>query len=262
MYDYSVNSNLGAVIFNPFLTTLNPNAPTIPIFNVSASAGANGAINPTGDVTANYGSSQNFTITPNVGYHVADVVVDNISQGVLSSYTFLNVVGPRSISATFAINTYTITVTQSANGNISPGTSIVNYGDDKSFTITANTGYYIVSVSVNGSSVGAVSSYIAQNIQGATSISATFAPIPAPTASPTPIPTQTQSSTNPPVPTQTQSPTPTLNPNPHKPTIFSVQITALQKSNTDKMGNWQCSRMWLWLDFLTARLHRQQIFRL
>ena len=51
-------------------------------YTITASAGANGTISPSGAVTVSYGASQSFTITPNSGYHVADVKVDGVSQGV------------------------------------------------------------------------------------------------------------------------------------------------------------------------------------
>ena len=63
------------------------------------------------------------------------------------------------------------------------------YGGSQTFTISAGTGYHVVDVLVNGTSVGAVSSCTVQNIQGATTISATFAPNPTPTPSPSPSPT-------------------------------------------------------------------------
>lgn len=62
-------------------------------------------------------------------------------------------------------------------GSIVPsGIISVNYCSNQTFTITANSDYYISDVLVNGTSVGAVNSYTVQNIQGATTISAMFAP--------------------------------------------------------------------------------------
>jgi hypothetical protein len=103
-----------------------------------------------------------------------------------------------------------ITASAGTGGSINPsGVVSVNYGGSQTFTITPNTGYYIVAVLVNGSSVGAVSSYTVQNIQGATTISATFAPNPTPTPTPSPTPTPTPMPTSTPTPSPTPSPTPT-----------------------------------------------------
>jgi hypothetical protein len=57
-------------------------------YTISASAGSNGSISPSGNVTITSGSNGQFTITPNAGYRVADVVVDGASVGARTSYTF------------------------------------------------------------------------------------------------------------------------------------------------------------------------------
>ena len=142
---------------------------------ITASAGSGGVISPSGSVSVNYGGSQTFIITPNTGYSVASVVVDGVSQGAITTYTFSNVQTTHTISATFATNTYTITVTQGSYGTISPGTTSVNYGGSQTFSITPNTGYSVASVVVDGSSVGALTSYTFSNVQTTHTISATFA---------------------------------------------------------------------------------------
>ena len=145
-------------------------------YTITATAGANGSISPSGATTVNYGGSQTFTITANTGYHIADVLVDGSSVGAVASYTFTNVTASHTIAASFAINTYTITATAGANGSISPsGAATVNYGGSQTFTITANTGYHIADVLVDGSSVGAVASYTFTNVTAGHTIAASFA---------------------------------------------------------------------------------------
>jgi len=149
-------------------------------YNITATAGSNGSISPAGNVSVNYGSSQSFTIMASAGYHIAEVVADGVSQGAVSSYTFTNVQADHAITANFAINIYNITASAGTNGAISPSKSIsVDYGGSQTFNITANTGYYIVDVRVNGSSVGAVSSYTFNNVKSDYTISVTFALSPA-----------------------------------------------------------------------------------
>src|SRR5206468_1802053 len=67
-------------------------------YTITASAGANGSITPSGPVTVNYGASQAFTISPIPGYSVADVLVDGISVGAVASYTFNTVTANHTIS--------------------------------------------------------------------------------------------------------------------------------------------------------------------
>ncbi len=80
---------------------------TIDRWTITASAGANGTISPTGAVAVVEGASQAFTITPNSGYTVSGVTVDGASVGAVTTYTFTNVVANHTIAATFASNSGT-----------------------------------------------------------------------------------------------------------------------------------------------------------
>jgi hypothetical protein len=144
-------------------------------YTITASAGANGAISPSGATAVDYGTSKTYTITPATGYHVASVLVDGASAGAITSYTFTGVSATHTISATFAINTYTITASAGANGAISPsGSATVNYGATPTYTITPNAGCTVADVKVDGVSVGAVTSYTFTGISAGHTIAATF----------------------------------------------------------------------------------------
>ena len=126
--------------------------------------------------TVNYNGSQAYTITPNATYHIVDVLMDSVSQGAISSFTFNNVTANHTISASFAINTYTITTSAGANGAISPSGAVsVNHGANQSFTITPDANYHIADVLVDGVSQGAVGSYTFMSVVANHTISATFA---------------------------------------------------------------------------------------
>ncbi|SBW01108.1 exported hypothetical protein [uncultured Eubacteriales bacterium] len=72
--------------------------------------------------------------------------------------------------------TYTITATSGTGGSISPsGSTSVTEGNSKTYTIAANTGYKIADVKVDGSSIGAASTYTFSNVTSGHTISATFA---------------------------------------------------------------------------------------
>jgi len=81
---------------------------TISTWTITAWAGAGGSISPSGSVAVVQGASQGFTITPASGQHVAGVIVDGFPAGAVSSYTFDAVAANHAISASFALNTYTI----------------------------------------------------------------------------------------------------------------------------------------------------------
>ncbi len=76
-------------------------ATAITQYTITASAGSNGSISPSGSVVVNSGASQTFTITPDNGYEVDAVTVDGTSQGPVTSYAFSNVSANHTISATF-----------------------------------------------------------------------------------------------------------------------------------------------------------------
>jgi hypothetical protein len=145
-------------------------------FTITSTAGANGSIAPSGAVIVDYGNDQAFTITPDVGYHVADVLVDGLSVGAVTSHTITNVTSNHTIAASFAIDQFTITATAGANGSIAPsGAVVVDYGDDQAFTITPDVGYHVADVLVDGLSVGAVTSHTITNVTANHTIAASFA---------------------------------------------------------------------------------------
>ena len=70
---------------------------------------------------------------------------------------------------------YTITATAGEGGKISPADKVsVTSGSNKTFTITANAGYMISDVLVDGESVGAVSTYTFEKVTKAHTIKAEF----------------------------------------------------------------------------------------
>ncbi len=90
------------VDYDPFSASA-PVCANVVSYTITASAGPNGSINPSGAVSVAYGASQLFNITPSPGYAVGDVLVDSVSVGAVSSYTFTNVTANHTISATFVL---------------------------------------------------------------------------------------------------------------------------------------------------------------
>ena len=136
-------------------------------FTISASAGTNGTVTPAGASTVNYGTNKTYTITPAVGYHVETLTVDGLTVTPATTHTFTNVIaGPHTISASFAANPDAIiTPSAGANGSITPAlVQTVLSGTSPIFAITANTGFRVADVVVDGVSKGAVTSYTFTNV--------------------------------------------------------------------------------------------------
>jgi hypothetical protein len=225
---YSVTCTVTDSASVPASAVSNAVSVTVNQLTITVTQSAHGVIVP-GTSNVDYGATPSFSITPNTGYHIASITANGASVTVTSTsgqiYQFSAVSANGSLTATFAINTYIITVIQGANGVISPGTITVNYGSSQTFTITPNTGYYIASLTVDGSPVTVASSYTFSNIQASHTITATFLitsttptvapPSPTPTVSvspPSPTPTVSPSSPTPTASVSPSSPTPTVSP--------------------------------------------------
>ncbi len=142
---------------------------------ITASAGSGGKISPSGNVGVIQGTNQTFAITPLSGYHITDVLVDGMSAGAVSTFTFTDITSNHTISASFARTTHTITASAGAGGSISPaGTLTINQGSGQTFTITPDSGFYIADVRVDGKSVGTVGTYAFTNIKSNHTIAASF----------------------------------------------------------------------------------------
>ncbi|KPA12875.1 hypothetical protein MHK_006918, partial [Candidatus Magnetomorum sp. HK-1] len=77
----------------------------IPEYEIMAIAGDGGKIEPSGFIKIRHGQYQLFTFSPNPGYAVKDVQVDNLSKGSLNSYSFSVMDNHRLIVSFSPINT-------------------------------------------------------------------------------------------------------------------------------------------------------------
>ncbi|UPT71336.1 MAG: T9SS type A sorting domain-containing protein [Flavobacterium sp. JAD_PAG50586_2] len=93
---YTATSSLnGCSSQNDITVTVSPN------YTITATSGANGSVTPSGASTVCSGAGAAYTITPDAGYLILDVLVDGVSQGAIGTYTFSNVTSNHTISATF-----------------------------------------------------------------------------------------------------------------------------------------------------------------
>ena len=75
--------------------------PSETTYIITAAAGANGSISPSGSVEVKEGADQTFTITADEGYEIENLKVDGSDVSAASSYTFNNVTEAHRIEATF-----------------------------------------------------------------------------------------------------------------------------------------------------------------
>jgi len=74
------------------------------LHNIFASAGSGGTIEPSGMVWVEDGQAISFTITPAVGYSIAEILVDNLPVTPAAVYTFAAVSGDHVITASFVMS--------------------------------------------------------------------------------------------------------------------------------------------------------------
>ena len=87
-------------------------------YQITASAGSGGTLNPSGAVFVNPGGNQSFSITPAAGYVVTNVVVDGVSQGAIRMYTFTNVVANHALSVAFGSAPPTLSISANGSGGL------------------------------------------------------------------------------------------------------------------------------------------------
>ncbi|MFH0825297.1 MAG: DUF2163 domain-containing protein [Pseudomonadota bacterium] len=144
---------------------------------ITASAGANGSIDPTGEVEVDTGEDQPFAIAADEGYHVDDVLVDDVSVGAVESYTFEDVTDDHTIEASFAANaSHTISAIASPHGTISPaGDTVVAYGGSQLYSISPDEGYMVGGLLVDLIDQGALlESYLFEDVTEDHTISPAF----------------------------------------------------------------------------------------
>ncbi len=130
----------------------------------------NGSTTPAGAITVAHGAATAISATPGAGYDFAGWTVTagsaTIADPAASSTTVTLTSGDASIAATFALQTYTLSVTSDMNGATDPaGDLIVDHGASTAITATPNTGYVFASWNVvSGSAV------IANPVQASTGV--------------------------------------------------------------------------------------------
>jgi len=99
--------SVGAVTSYPFTNimdnhTIEAQFSPLPQDTITASAGPGGSISPSGEVLVDCGTDQMFSISPDPGFSITNVLVDGDTAGAPSTYTFTNVKQNHTISAEFA----------------------------------------------------------------------------------------------------------------------------------------------------------------
>ena len=116
---------------------------------ITSVPGGNGTITPS-KIDVIEGSKVKITFTPNTGYMIDKVLVNGIEKTATGNEIEITVDEEKTVEVSYKKIPFTITVEEVTGATVDPdGTVTVSYGDNKDFTITANTGYKLVKVLVN-----------------------------------------------------------------------------------------------------------------
>lgn len=150
---------------------------SLDLYTLTATAGDGGQISPSGEIPARNGDSATFSIDPDPYYMITDVLVDGVSTGRRSSYTFSDISADHTISATFAPETYyDIDASATTGGRIDPcGPISILSGESLTISITPDAGYRLASLFVDGAPVQGQDAYTFSDVHSDHAIVAVFA---------------------------------------------------------------------------------------
>jgi hypothetical protein len=150
-------------------------------FMILASMDTGGLISPSGEIFVNCGAQKTFHISANEGYEIADLNINDVSAGPLTTYSFENITKDhQSIQASFKLKQLTITILMqgNGNGNLSEQTQILSYGANLTVKATPDDNSKFIGWS--GDASGSTDA-ILENITSNKTIIATFEPKDIPT---------------------------------------------------------------------------------
>ena len=192
---YTISSISGNTTVSVEFEAIPPTTYTLSITasgNGSASYDGNTIRGKTSSFTVTEGTSATITFTPDNGYRIKSVKVNNTAVSVSNNqYTISSISANTTVSVEFEVippKTYTLSITASGNGSASyDGTTIrsktssftVTEGTSATITFTPDNGYRIKSVKVNNTAVSVSNNqYTISSISGNTTVSVEFEAIP------------------------------------------------------------------------------------
>lgn len=117
---------------------------------ITSVPGGNGTIT-TSILDVVEGTKVEITFTPNTGYMIDKVLVNTVETTVIGNKIELTVDEEKDVAVSYKKIPFTVTIKDVDGATITPnGAVAVSYGETQEFTITANSGYKLVKVLVDG----------------------------------------------------------------------------------------------------------------
>ena len=145
-------------------------------YTITASVGTGGSISPNGATSYLKRKTALYTIIPDSGYYIQDVLVDGISVGAVKYYTFDPLYANHTISATCAASApnFTVTASASAGGSIHPSGAVsLAQGAGQTFTVTPSGGA-LIALTLDGKAMGQRNTITVADVRTNHTVNATF----------------------------------------------------------------------------------------
>jgi len=126
----------------------------INVYHITLSPGLHGGIS--GPATANFGTTPSYTITPAPGWFISAVSVNGAPRAVTPAgmaVTLPALASDVTVTASFDITTFTLSVTGDPRGSISiapGGSALIPFGSSQTYILTPSAGYQVVKVLADG----------------------------------------------------------------------------------------------------------------
>ena len=191
----TANGGVDTSVAQTFTITVTVvNDPPVDTYTLTYTAGANGTISGTSPQTVNQGASSTaVTATPDAGYHFV-----SWSDGSLTAArTDTNVTANINATASFAVDTFAITVISGSHGTATPGTGLLSCHAVQAYVVKPDAGYMVDTLTVDGVVVNEATNRLDYtvtliSIEAPHTIVATFASIPDLTAPVNDVPSFTK----------------------------------------------------------------------
>ncbi len=152
---------------------------TLSRWTVIATGGLGGSVTPGGTTGVLQGANVTVTITPNANFHIANVIVDGVQSGPLTSVTFTNITANHTVAAAFAADAYTLTTAAIGVGTVDRDLDQPTYDFGTLVTLTATPGSGWAFTGWSGDASGSTNP-LEVTIDAPKSVTATFADVEAP----------------------------------------------------------------------------------
>jgi len=147
------------------------------VFDINVIYSGNGEVDPFGKIKAEYGSNVQIVMKPDIGHTISKLLVNKVEKLITNRYILENITMDYNVEVVFEPMSYIIQVETVGKGSVFPeGLITVKHNDNIELRATAEKGFRVKTIKVDGLEQGSYSTYRLKNINRDHSISIEFEP--------------------------------------------------------------------------------------